>query len=145
MELFNIANEIWSTPIAEFKISNEILEKEYLTLSDEYDVTGTKPKAFEIYGQSYEIRSWKDFIIKIAEVLCELDSALFETFTRDSDFAGRNCRIISNEEIGLREAYEISPGIFIETNFNANYTLNYIKLMLEKYRFEDDDLKYWVR
>lgn len=147
MELFHIAKEIWKLPKIkpEFELSNDMLEKEYLTLSDEYDVTGTKPKSFEIIGQSYDIRSWKDFIIKVAEVLYELDPILFETFTRDSDFSGRNCRIISKNKPGLREAYEINLNIFIETNFNANYTLNYIKLMLEKFNFEDDDLKYWVR
>ncbi|RXI45247.1 DUF262 domain-containing protein [Clostridium tetani] len=147
VELFSIAIKNWSAPKVNKDLINYIGidEKEYLDLSDEIDVTGRKPVAFEILGEKHNINSWKRLICECSQILYNLDKDIFKSFINDSDFAGRKNRIVSSNLIDIREMFKIENNIYIETKLNANSTLNYIKLMMEKYNLSDEDFKFWIK
>lgn len=146
LELFDIATKCWPYPkLNKELVKNVDVEKEYLDLSDEIDVTGIKPVAFEILGERRNVNSWKRLICRCSLDLYNLDKDIFRTFITDDDFAGRKTRIVSNNMENMRKYFEIDEGIYIETKLNANSTLNYIKLMMEKYNLSDEDFKFWIK
>ena len=77
-------------------------------------------------------------------MLYNLDETIFRSFIYDSDFSGRRSRVICSGN-DMREAVKIDENIFIEVNLNANSTLNYIKLMMDKYSMNSEDLRYWIK
>ncbi|AKL96174.1 hypothetical protein CACET_c27290 [Clostridium aceticum] len=145
-ELFKTAIKCWKMPKVDEKLihSVEFIEKEFFDLSDEIDVTGRKPIAFEILGQKHTVNSWKSFMYEASKILYNLEEKIFKTFVYDNDFSGRKSRIISSRK-DMREPVQITDGIFIETNLNANSVLNYVKLMMEKYEMSDEDMRFWIK
>ena len=126
-------------------ILKSIDEKEFYTMDDDFDITGKKPVSFEIDGIKFSVKSWKEILIKTLEYLSDINLSIVKSFTQDSDFQGREKRIISSSEDNIRQAAKIKDGIFVETNLSANSILANIKLICEKFGLENDDFIYYVK
>ena len=126
-------------------ILKSIDEKEFYTIDDDFDITGKKPISFEIDGIKFSVKSWKEILIKTLEYLSDINLSIVKSFTQDSDFQGREKRIISSSEDNIRQAAKIKDGIFVETNLSANSILANIKLICEKFGLENDDFIYYVK
>ena len=126
-------------------ILKSIDEKEFYTMDDDFDITGKKPISFEIDGIKFSVKSWKEILIKTLEYLSDINLSIVKSFTQDSDFQGREKRIISSSEDNIRQAAKIKDGIFVETNLSANSILANIKLICEKFGLENDDFIYYVK
>ncbi len=126
-------------------ILKSIDEKEFYTIDDDFDITGKKPISFEIDGIRFSVKSWKEILIKTLEYLSDINLSIVKSFTQDSDFQGREKRIISSSEDNIRQAAKIKDGIFVETNLSANSILANIKLICEKFGLENDDFIYYVK
>lgn len=140
--LFEIANRIWSIPQKYNDMSNENTidyDIDYCIM-DEVNVTGEKPRKVIILDMEYTVSSWKDMLREICKQLYDLDSQLFESFTKHKDFEGRERRIISDRIDNLISPFRLSENIFIETNLSANAILNYCRLIAEKYDMQNDVL-----
>ncbi|MGL6064845.1 MAG: DUF262 domain-containing protein [Fusobacteriaceae bacterium] len=146
-KILKIALEIWNIPILEydFAIQQNLETRNEFDIEEEIDVTGKKPVQINIIGQTFSIKTWKEFFINICNSMCDLDEEKFYSFTTHSDFKGKEKRIISNKLIELREAEEIRKNIYIETNLNANKILNYSRLIIEKYNNEDIQVSYKIK
>ena len=138
--LFEIASSIWNLPDKFNVPSNENnIDYEYdYNIMDDVNVTGEKPKRLIILDMEYTVSSWKDMLREICRQLYELDSQVFESFTKHKDFEGRERRVISSNTEGLLSPFSLAENIFIETNLNANAILNYCKLIVEKYDMQND-------
>lgn len=126
-------------------ILKSIDEKEFYTIDDDFDITGKKPISFEIDGQKFNVKSWKEILIKTLEYLSEIDLSIVKSFTQDNDFQGRERRIISTNKDDMRNPAKLKDGIFVETNLSANSILANIKLICEKFNLENDDFIYYVK
>jgi len=143
--LFDDAKELWKYKDISIDILLNSEEKEYYTLDDDIDVTGKKPIAFELYGLKYSVKSWKEIFIKTLEILVQKDFDTIKKFTTDSDFQGRERRIISDSKSDIRQAQRIKDDIFVEINLSANSILANIKLVCEKFELENDEFLYFVK
>lgn len=140
--LFEEAKELWKYEASSIAIEGS--EKEFYTLEDSFSITGKKLIAFEIDGYRIAIKSWRELFIKTLEYLYEIDSNLVRSFTNDSDFQGRERRIISSTSENIRKPYQLKDDIFVETNLNANSILANVKLVCEKFGLESEDLVYYA-
>lgn len=144
----DIALKVWEFPnIDESKfIKPEI--REFYTLNDSVNVTGTKPKKIKIDNEILIIkkRSWIECFIQFNNYLYSYDTQLFESFISDDDFQGREKRIITNQSELCRKAIKLNDNsnIYIESNLSANDILKYMKLISEKYELEDDDVIFYI-
>lgn len=144
-ELFEKIIEIWEYP--------EWLKEEEKTLKmrtdfdivDEVDVTGRTPCELTICGTTFHVDSWKTFFKCICKQLYEYDSQLFRSLTRHKDFQGRKKRIISDRESDLRNFEKIAEGVYIELTLSANDTLNYTKLIVDKFEGMENEISYHLR
>jgi len=143
--LFDEAKELWKYEDNSSDILLNSEEKEYYTLEDDIDITGKKPIAFELYGNKYSVKSWKEVFVKTLEILAQKDFDTIKKFTKDSDFQGRERRIISNLSSDIRQAQKIRDDIFVEINLSANSILANIKLVCEKFALENDEFLYFVK
>lgn len=88
--------------------------------------TGKSISSFYFKGSKYEVRSWKDLLIK----LCEIVNLTQENeFNKVLDLAGRKRPYFSRNENELRAPLKINnTDIFVETNLSAN---NIVKICLD--------------
>jgi len=138
--LFEEAKEVWNYENISMDILSE--DKEFYTLEDNVDITGKKPIAFELNRAKYNVRSWKEILIKTLEVLSDLDYNHVKSFTYDSDFQGRERRIVSKNMDEMRKAEKIKDDIYVETNLSANSIIANIKLICEKFGLEESFIFY---
>lgn len=144
--LFTEAKELWKYPKDQvITLALEYDDKDFYTLDDDADVTGKKPMSFEILGQKYSTSTWRDMYTKVVEVLVEKDWNLAQTFINDSDFQGRQRRLISDSKDDLRSAQKIKDNFFIETNLSANSILVLLKLLCEKFNLTSSDFIFSVK
>ena len=143
--LFEEAKELWNYENNDMDILKSIDEKEFYTIDDDFDITGKKPISFEVGGQKFSVKSWKEILIKTLEYLSDIDLSIVKSFTQDNDFQGRERRIISTNKDDMRNPAKLKDGIFVETNLSANSILANIKLICEKFSLENDDFIYYVK
>lgn len=76
----------------------------------------------------------------------ELDKTVFEEFTSDEDFQGKERRIISSTSSNVRRPLKLieNKEIYLESNLSANAILTYIKLIAEKYDLNSDDVLIYI-
>lgn len=143
--LFEEAKELWNYENNDMDILKSIDEKEFYTIDDDFDITGKKPISFEVGGQKFSVKSWKEILVKTLEYLSDIDLSIVKSFTQDNDFQGRERRIISTNKDDMRNPAKLKDGIFVETNLSANSILANIKLICEKFSLENDDFIYYVK
>ncbi len=140
LKLFEIAKTIWYFP----EEYNSLTVTELIDFNNDYNimddvnVKGLKPRQVIIIDCPYSISSWKDLFRTVIEQLYELDNEKFQSFADSKDFEGRERRIIAHTKDSMREPYQLTDSLFIETNLNANTILNYCKIISEKYALQDD-------
>lgn len=143
--LFESAIIIWKYPIVEdIYVSNNVDKCEF-EIMDDIDVTGKSPYEIEICGSKYSVNSWREFFKCICKVMHEYDSQIFKTLIKHNDFKGKKKRIITNDSMSLRKPAEIVEGVYIEQNLSANDSLNYSKLVVEKYEGMENEILYKIK
>jgi len=139
-DLFSIANQVWFLP-EKYNIVNSEKNIDYdvdYNIMDDLNVTGEKPRQLTICDLEYTVSSWKDVLRELCKQLYELDSQVFESFTKHKDFEGRDRRVISNDCDGMISPFQLAENIYIETNMSANSIINYCKLIAEKNGLQED-------
>lgn len=140
----NVAIKIWKYPKIDRKLLKKEESKDFFTLADNFDITGTKPKKIEIEDKLIVLkkRSWIECFMEFNNYLYRKDALLFETFLSDDDFQGRETRIIANKEDLCRKARKLNDlsNIYIESNLSATSIVKYIKLIAEKYELVSDNV-----
>lgn len=109
------------------------------SIGDSVKVTHTKPIYVEICGDRFTTSTWRQLAETVCKQLANLDTAIFETFLTDEDFALRGGgRLVSSSKDILRSPSEVMPDVFVETNLSANDQLDLIARVAEKYGLEDE-------
>lgn len=141
----NIALNIWKYPTIENK---QLLDtkQEYYILDDNLDATGTKINKLVVLDTEIKVSSWINSFVEFSKIMYELDKTLFEEFTSDEDFQGKERRIISSTSSNVRRPLKLieNKEIYLESNLSANAILTYIKLIAEKYDLNSDDVLIYI-
>jgi hypothetical protein len=88
--------------------------------------TGQPIRGFVLHGKPYPVRTYKDLLVELANLLRDKHSP--ETFDKSVlNFGGRKRRYFSKDPSRLKYAQELKGGgLFVETNLNANLVVNNI-------------------
>lgn len=136
---------IWMCPSIINTSDNYIDTRTEFDISEEVDVTGRTPYELEICGGKISIDSWRAFFRKICSQMYEYDAQVFRGLLRHKDFKGKSKRIISDTDENMRVPHKIADGIFIEMNLSANESLNYAKLVVEKFEGMEEECSYKLK
>jgi len=108
--------------------------------------THTRPAAFELMNQRFEVKTWHEMLIKTCEFLFDLDHERFVSFQYDSEMRGRKKKIFTTNPLDNRKPHRIKDsGIFVETNLSANSIRDLIIKLLQKYNIKLSDFKVFLR
>lgn len=114
------------------------------TLQDDY--TYKRPAGFEIFGERYDAKDWKDVLVKTCEILASKDMNRFCEFVDDKHMRGRRVPYFCTDPKLIRAPREITgTDIFVMTNMSANQVRNLIEKMIKKYGVEINDYKIFLK
>ncbi|OPZ78534.1 MAG: hypothetical protein BWY78_00536 [Alphaproteobacteria bacterium ADurb.Bin438] len=136
--LSDIASKVWSG----ISSKNEIIkpQTEYIYLSDDIDVTGTKPMEMIFMGDRYKISNWAEALVKVSENLYNVDPSKLI-----SDAYDEGSKYCSISDSNLRSPKKVADDFFVETNYSAQNIVKNISLILKKYEIEDDELGFLIK
>ena len=101
--------------------------------------TGKNISSFSFGGSKYEVRSWKDLLIKLCEII---NTVHRNEFDKTLNIGGRKRPYFSLTGNELRAPQQINNSkIYVETNLNANRIVKICFEMLSTFGYTDDDLK----
>ena len=110
------------------------------------DYTYKRPAAFELLGEKYYVKDWKEVFVKTCEILAKKDNNLFSTFVMDKGMQGRKMKYFCMDKSEIRSPREIAKtGIYVMTNMSANQIRNIIGKMLMKYEIKIADYKIYLK
>ena len=105
--------------------------------------THRSPLAFLFNGRRFEVRTFKDVLVKLCQVLVGAHGQEFRQVLR---LRGRRNSYFSEEYEGIREPREIEgTGIYAETNLSANAIRDRCRVLLELFRYSSDALRVELR
>ena len=106
-------------------------------------VTGTKPEAFTFNGSRYEVTSWKEMLASLCERVHVVHRDRFEEVL---DMKGKKKPYFSRNLGDLQTPAKINgTDIYVETNFNANQTIQIARNLIARFRYNKNDFSYELR
>lgn len=135
---YNMAVEIWRFPKEYEQSAGELDYDLEFSLEDNISVTGEKPKELIIGQKIYSVQSWKELMLTLCSKLYEFDKELFYFLIDNLDFKGRERNFLSKDGLDLRSADKIAENLFVETNLSADSIINYCKILVDKFHFEEE-------
>jgi predicted type IV restriction endonuclease len=108
----------------------------------EKDYTGQNIVGFSLLNNRYNVSSWKEFLVKISEILYQKNSKDFE---RVLELRGRKRPYFSRNPNELRAPASIGKsGIYAETNLSANDKVKRAYQMLSLLNYQQDNLAIYI-
>ncbi len=89
------------------------------------EVTGTKPTAVSILGQSFPVSSWSDVFVQTMNTIVDLRPEKFGQIMQQLP------RIVGLDGKKFKRAKKLKNGKFIEVNLSALYTVRYCSQVLK--------------
>lgn len=117
-----------------------------ISLQDDFNPTGTKPKTCIMCGESILVDSYADMLAKVIDMLYDLDDDILEDLA-DSNYilpGAKKVYITKSENLLRREAEVYESGIFYETNLSATNILSFIRGLFDKYDLDYIDLIFTI-
>jgi len=97
------------------------------------DFTGRPIRAFQFAGQTIAVGTYKDLLIEVAQLLLRRHADDFKTVAYR--VRGRGL-YFSNTKGDLRIPAELKPGLYVETNLNANLIVDICRRLVEAFGYE---------
>lgn len=105
--------------------------------------SGKSIVAFTFRGTRYPVRSWKEMLIKITDLML---STHREQFDKVLNLAGRRRPYFTRKPNELRAPERVNnTDIYVETNLSANSIVRLSKNIIALFGYEEDDLSIEVR
>jgi len=105
--------------------------------------TGKSIVVFTFKGTRYPVRSWKDMLIKITNLMLSVHR---EQFDKVLNLVGRKRPYFTRNPNELRSPERVNnTGIYVETNLSANSIVRLSKSIIELFGYRGDDLSIEVR
>lgn len=106
--------------------------------------TVTKPTAFTFNRQRYEVKSWKEMILKLCKIL-QADHADFEQRVLEMRGSKGRCFFSRNAD-DLNKGWEINgTGIYVDTCLSAEGAKTFAEKVITEFRYDKSSLSFEVR
>lgn len=113
-------------------------------LSEDY--TNKKPVAFSLEENRYPVKSWKNMLQTVCEILNQKNSKVFDSFVMDEDMQGKSKYHFAHANKKMFDGKKVpESNVYIETHYNANNTCSVIAKMLEKYDIPIDSMQIYLK
>jgi len=99
------------------------------------DVTGTTPQGLWIFGQYFEVHSWRDVLEHTLNTIADLEPEKFEILMKEYP------RLLGKEKSKFRAIRELKNNTFVEVNLSAQSIQKFCFQALEKVEMTSDDWK----
>ncbi len=110
------------------------------------DYTHKRPSGFELFGQRYDAKEWKDVLVQTCEILSSKDISKFQGFVADKTMQGRKVHYFCQDMKSIRAPRRITgTDIYVMTNMSANQIRNIIEKMLRKYSIKIHEFKIYLK
>jgi len=118
MRLFILIGSIWREKRTDSLANIAIKIWSYFGPNDsepyqKQDVTGTTPVRLKIFGQFFEVKTWRDVLEETLNTISELETEKFEVLIQEFP------RFIGRDKKKFRAIRELKNGTFIEVNQSA--------------------------
>jgi hypothetical protein len=130
--LASIAIQIWHRPLFDE------------TAVKKQDPTGSKPSSFKLFGQEYEVKTWREMLLKTVETLADLHGP-DQFAAKTSNIVGSKRQYISYISDGMANPIPISgTKLWVETNLSSRSILSIISQIIEVCGHEQHEFEaYW--
>jgi len=113
------------------------------TSSSSYIITGKTVISFTFRGNTYPVRSWKEMLLKICEIVLLTHRNQFEKVL---NLAGRKRPYFTKNPYELRSPEKINGiNIYVETNLNASSIVKLSKNIITLFGYTERDLSIEVQ
>jgi hypothetical protein len=120
-------------------IKYDLLISDVKTLKLEDNFTGKKPKFFILFDSKYSIKTWKDFLVKIYEILYFKNPKLFESYADNANKL-KNTKITKEKNNDFISPRIIANDYYTETNFDSQTIKKQIKNIFNHYSIDEEEL-----
>ncbi len=108
------------------------------TINEKISYTNRKISSFIFKNKFYEVNSWKEFLIKIIEILVQDHKNEFEKVL---ELKGKKRPYFSENKKDLRIPYRIkNTKVYVETNLSANAIVAIIKKVISLFGYTESEL-----
>lgn len=133
------AKKLWPYPETDFKIS--VSDDDQISLGDDIDLRGQKPKSVALMGTAYDVDSWADVVQKLCKLLYDLDPSVMHKEASNPE----NYLIVSKPRSGAHRLYEIVQGVYVDTWNDTPTKFRLMRNIISKYNLEDEDVTFILR
>jgi len=102
------------------------------------DITGKSLKSFTFKESKYEVKYWKDMLVKLCSIIAEENRDKFDEILT---ITGRQRSFFSKTPSDLRSPNQIDgTDIYAETSFSADGIIRLSKNVMSKFGYSETDL-----
>ena len=131
--LIEKVKRIWPEPYTAF-VEDAVVESGLVNLAENYDFTGKVIKGFTLEKAFYPVKSWKEFIILITQLLYEKDKHIIDKLSLTHATSGPASFIVTRgHDFAAWKTAEIKPGIYLYTNTDTWRKIKLLKDLLDLY------------
>lgn len=112
---------------------------------DSNDYTGTKPEKIRLFQNIFEVKHWREVVIYVAEELIKRNSEDFNKIADSKIVKGEIRSWLSKNRGNLIKPYQLSNGLFLDTNLNANRLYKNIVIFLNGCGYKETDIEIFFR
>ena len=111
------------------------------------DFTYKRPYGFILGGTVFKgIKTWRDLFVLVLDELKEKDPNRFGRLPEEEKFISKHGNpLFSTNKRNLREGIKLKSGLYVEAHFSANAILNKIKIILEHFQFDPNEMRIYLR
>lgn len=115
-------------------------------IDENIDLSWKRPNCFILLGESREVKSAKEMLVGVCEILNDLDSEKLLSLAKQNYILnGAQTVLLSLNADLLRAAKEVgNTGIYVETNKSLNDIVKAIKLLLDIFSLSYDDFVFYT-
>ena len=107
--------------------------------------TYKKACAFSFRGKKYSVKDWKDLLIQICELLCEIDLNKVNSFINDRLMVGSRIHYFGVTYVPNKNEKLKNADIYVWINLSSNGKRNIIRKMLKKFNIPFADFSVYLR
>lgn len=107
--------------------------------------TGKMPEKLKLFGEIFEVKTWRELLIAVAEKLLRYNPEGFNKLPDSEIMKGDVRTYLSKNKNIVKNPHQLSNGLFLEIGLSANNVFSVIKRMLKGCGYKETDIEIFVK